>query len=242
VDAWLERCAVAPEDRAYLREIGIERLSVYRRLIRGTLRGTLQQILPRVVARLGNVFDEYFDRYLAERGPTSRYLRDLPPDFLDFCREHWNEDARVPDYMSDLGHHEAVQLAIAAEPARPPDHEPGELALDRGVEFIRAATLVHYRHALHLLSESIADRTEPVRKDTWLFVYRSPDHQVRYLELTPLAAGILERLLNESQTLQHAITAACTARNVAMSQSVIEGTATVLADLAERGALLGAQN
>jgi len=62
---------------------------------------------------------------------------------------------------------------------------------------------------------------------------------VRYLALTPLAADIVEGLL-AGKTLREAVLTATERRGLAPSANVLEGTATVLADLAERGALLGA--
>jgi hypothetical protein len=62
---------------------------------------------------------------------------------------------------------------------------------------------------------------------------------VRYLELSALAAAILERLHAGRQTLRQAVTSACAAEGVAPDETVLSGAARVLADLAERGALLG---
>ncbi len=89
--------------------------------------------------------------------------------------------------------------------ARPIGDEPGELSLDAPVAFVEAVRLMRYDYALHELSEDVADRTEPTRRPTALFVYRNPEHEVRYLELTPLARAIIERLL-DGQALGAAIT------------------------------------
>ena len=62
---------------------------------------------------------------------------------------------------------------------------------------------------------------------------------MRYLELTPLAAGILGELF-AGASLRDAIERACRQRGIALDDSVIAGSARVLADLADRGALLGA--
>jgi hypothetical protein len=62
---------------------------------------------------------------------------------------------------------------------------------------------------------------------------------VRYLELTPFAAGLLERLL-EGQTLREAVEATAAAHGSLLEPSLLEATARLLADLAERGVLLGA--
>jgi hypothetical protein len=192
-----------------------------------------------VVARLGDVFDEYFDRFLAERGPRTHYLRDVTRELLDFCEPLWTDDARVPAYMMDLARHENVQIEVGAMQTRPQGTEPGELDLERPVRFVEATRLMRYGFAVHRLTESLDDRSGPAEEPTALLVYRNPEHEVRYLELTPLAAAILTRLLR-GEPLGGAVTGACRDGGATLDASVLEGTARLLADLGERGALLGA--
>jgi hypothetical protein len=73
-----------------------------------------------------------------------------------------------------------------------------------------------------------------------LFVYRSPKNEVRYLELTALAARILEALL-AGETLRDSLARAGRELDVPLDEAVLEGTARLLSDLAERGAVLGAK-
>jgi len=237
--AWLTRHRVSPVDTEHLIRQGPRRLLTYRRLVRGTLREAIELTLPRVVARLGPVFDEYFARFLAERAPRTHYLRDVTPEFLEFCAPDWACDARVAPYLLELADHEALQLEIAAMQARPKGHVADELELDAGVVFVDACRIVHYFHAIHELSESTEARETPRSESTWLFVYRNPDHEVRTLKLTPLAAAILSRLLELQETLRKAVLNACAEHEVPVTQDVLSGTATLLADLSERGALLG---
>jgi|SRR6187399_127730 len=238
-NAWLDRQGLTDSDAEYLRRQGLGRLLTYRRLVRGNLREALVQSLPRVVARLGPTFDEYFDRFLRERGPRTHYLRDITPEFLEFCVPFWATDTRVSPYLIELADHEALELSIASMRARPTHHVPDELSLDAGVEFIDACRIVQYEHAIQELSEDESDHTPPRRESTRLLVYRSPEHQVRYLKLTPLAAAILARLRDLEETLERAIVVACADQRTRLDEEVLNGTATLLADLADRGVLLG---
>ncbi|MFO0570545.1 MAG: DUF2063 domain-containing protein [Polyangiaceae bacterium] len=239
VEAWLARAEVEADDRKAILDDGVERLLVYRALVRGTLREALECAIPRTMARLGPVFDEYFDRFLRERGPESRYLRLVTREYLDFVEPSWKSDARVPSYMKDLAEHEAVQIEIASRSARPDEQESAELDLDRPVAFIEAARLMRYGHAVHLLPDDTLDRTPPEAGPTALFVYRNPEHEVRYLELSPLAADILERLL-AGHALGAALRGASGRTEGPLDPDVLSGTTQLLFDLAERGALLGA--
>lgn len=238
-EPWLERQGLDPSDAQYLSRQGFDRLLTYRRLVRGNLREALELCMPRVVARLGGTFDEYFARFLRERGPRTHYLRDVTPEFLEFCVPLWATDERVPAYVIELADHEALQVTIGSLQARPSGHVSEELDLEAGVEFIDACRIVHYEHAVHELSDDAADHTPPPGESTRLLVYRSPEHEVRYLKLTALAATILLRLMELKETLKQAIVVACAECRTPLGEEVLTATATLLADLADRGVLLG---
>jgi hypothetical protein len=228
---------VAAEDAAALSE-SFERLVVYRELTRGNVREALQLSIPRSIARLGPLFDEYFDRFLAERAPRTHYLRDVTPELLTFAAPLWQSDARVPDYLYELAWHESLHIEVSALPSLPRGHVPAPLSLEQGVELSAALRLVQYRHAVHELPADEACRTPPQERAVSLLVYRSPEHEVRYLELTQLARGIVERLL-AGDSLGGAVQAAAAAEGSALSEAVLAGAAKLLADLAERGVVRG---
>jgi hypothetical protein len=91
---------------------------------------------------------------------------------------------------------------------------------------------------VHELPEDETSRAAPAERAVSLLVYRSPEHEVRYLELTPLAAGIVERLLS-GDTLAAAVQGAASAEGSALTEAVLAGAAKLLADLAERGVVRG---
>jgi len=238
IAAWLARHGVAePDARAMTRDF--PRLLVYRRLVRGTLRGALRATIPRTLARLGEHFEQYFAEFLRVSPPITRYLRDLTPQFLHFAFERWSSDSNVPPYLGDLARHEALQVEVASLLALPKGHVPAELALDAGVEFIDAVRLEHYEWAVHLLPEDEFSRELPTRGPVSLLVYRSPEHEVRYLELTPFARALLSALLTERLSLHAALLGAAESVGTALDDELLTRAAKLLADLAERGALLG---
>lgn len=278
-----EAAGLPAADRAFLADQGPQRLLVYRKLMRNTLREALRVAIPRTLARLDDRFEEFFVAFCAERGTTSHYLRDVTGEYLDFCEPRWRNDARIPDFLVELGRLEAVQIEIAAAPGRqrllsdaeakaqhtaaqataaqgtaaqgtaaqdtaaqdtaaqhaaPAERASDELELDRGVVFSSATRLLCFEHRVHELPESEDDRSEPLRSTTHLFVYRSAEHEVRYLELSPLASSVIERLL-AGATLRVALIGACTDAGVPLDEVTLGGAAQVLAELGARGVLLG---
>jgi hypothetical protein len=235
---WLEAHGIPREDAEVMLAAGVERLLLYRKLVRHTLEETLELAIPRAMARLGPLFEEYFNRFLADAGPRSHYLRDVTAEFLDFAEPLWKRDDRVSPYIAELARHEALRIEIGSMPSPRRVENDAPLELESGVEFSEATRLVRYRHAVHELSDDPTDRQTPRFRETRLFVYRSPEHEVRYLELTSLAAAIVERLL-AGRALGDAIQAACAEEASGLDPGVLDGAARLLADLAERGALVG---
>jgi hypothetical protein len=170
---------------------------------------------------------------------VSHVLRDVTPCFLQFALTRWASAEDVPAYLADLARHEALQVEVASQLALPKGHVPAELSLDHGVEFIAAVRLVRYAWAVHCLSESEENRDAPEARPVALFVYRSPEHDVRYLELGPFAAALLMGLLSEHLSLAAALQSAAESVSSPLDDEILTRAARLLADLAERGALLG---
>jgi hypothetical protein len=111
----------------------------------------------------------------------------------------------------------------------------GEVTLDRPLAFHPSMHLAPYAWAVHELSEAIDARDAPTRRDVALLAYRDAHHDVRWLELTPLAAAIVERLVG-SAPLGEAVAGACAALSARFEPDEV---AALLADLAARGVCLG---
>jgi hypothetical protein len=237
--SFLEARGVAAEDvEAIL--AAPRRLGVYRSLVRNGLAGVVVRMLPRTRARLdaacGGRFEADLARFLHEAGPRTHYLRDVPGEFFAWARTRWAEDARVPPYLTDLAAHELASFEVAASESReaPP---PAEVAPDRALAFHDSARLLHYEWAVHDLPSEETATEPPARRQVFLVAYRDEGHAVRWLELSPLAAALVGRLL-AGETLERSIACACEDHRTAPA-AVTADVAQLLADLASRGVLLG---
>jgi hypothetical protein len=238
IDAWLARHEVAADDAQALRR-DFPRLLVYRRLVRKNLRDALLSSIPRTIARLGARFERDFDDFLRLSPPVTRFLKDLTPSFLEFALPRWAADETVAEYLSDLARHEALQIEVATLLTRPKRNVPAELGLEDPVEFIDATRLVHYEFAVHRLPEDEQSRILPERAAVALLVYRSPEHEVRYLELGVFAAELLSGLHTRRLGLRAALMEAAAKLALRLDDELLAGSARLLADLAEREVLLG---
>jgi hypothetical protein len=239
---FLERHAIPSEDAEAILA-SPRRLGLYRRLVRYNLIHVIGQMLERTRARLEarvpGGFEAAIGGFLAERGPRTCHLRDVPSEFLAWAAPAWRRDPRLPPWLADYAELELVDftLAVAPRPLPPPPLE--EVTAERALVFAEPRTLVHLGWAVHLVPVDDV-MAEPEERAVDLLAYRDAEHAARYLDLSPLAASILERLMGGSP-LAAAMVDACAARGEALDNAVLAGAARLLADLGERGVLLGAR-
>jgi uncharacterized protein len=233
---FLEAHGVAREDVEAVLQAP-RRLAVYRSLVRNGLCAVVARILPRTRARMnaacGGRFDADLARFLEERGPRTRYLRDVPEELVTWAAPRWTADPRVPSYLRDLAVYELTCFAVAScETVDPP---ACEIAASRPLVFVESTRLLRADWAVHELGSEMTSTEEPVRRSVRLLAYRDAQHAVRWLELTPMAAAIVERLA-AGESLAVAVASACEAAGTSVDRTDV---ARLLTDLADRGIILG---
>jgi hypothetical protein len=220
------------------------RLGLYRKLVRHNVIGVIDDMLGRTRARLDAVVPGMFDRsiaeFLDEVGPKTPHMRDVPAEFLAHAAPRWRADERLPRWIADYAELELVDFTIGVAPRPAPPPPLAEVSADRPLVFGDPHTFVRLAWAVHELPEGDV-RAVPQERPVTILVYRDAEHCTRFLELTPLAAAILDRLF-AGDALGPAMVAACNAENHPLNDEVLAGAARLLADLGERGVLLGAKS
>lgn len=222
-----------------------KRVAIYRRLLRHNVFGVIETMLAktkeRLDARAPGEMDRAVDAFLDEVGPRTPHLRDVPSEFLAFAAPRWRAAAQrrasgIPPWIADHAELELLDFTISVAP-RPLSPPPlAEVTADRALVFAEPKALIFLGWAINAMDdESLL--AEPEERPVAILVYRDPEHRSRFLELTPLAAAILERLF-AGETLGQAMTSA----RAALDPETLAGTARLLADLGERGVLLGARD
>ncbi len=237
---FLERHGVEAQDvEAIL--AGPPRLAVYRSLIRNGLGSVVLRMLPRTREHLEATcpgrFEADLRAFAAERGPRTPYLRDVPSELVAWATPRWQSDPTVPAYLADLAAHELAHFAVAAAAAAISGSHAVELRLERPLLFAGSMRILRHAWAVHELPAEGA--LAPAARDVTLLAYRDEAHAVHWLELTPLAGEVVATLAS-GIPLGPAIERACAARGVAPA-AVLPDIARLLADLGERGVLLGAR-
>jgi len=210
------------------------RVAIYRRLVRNTLSDVVEKIIPRTRAKMGAPFDDAFARFLAERGPRTHHLRDVPRELVEWASPRWKDDARVAPWLVDLARHELAWFGAASAPDVESAPTATDIALDQALLVSSLARVERYAYAVH---EDFFDEG-PTRRDVAVLYFRDERHDVITMEIDALSAELLARA---DLPLKDAIAGACDAIGVAMNDDVLARVARFLADLGARGVLLGAQ-
>jgi hypothetical protein len=237
VRGFFARHGVPAEVAATLPAVAAERLAVYRAMVHGRLRDAVADFLPKTAARVGRPrLRREIAQFIAEAAPQAPYFWQVTGEFLNWAQPRWTEDTSLPDYLVELALHEWSDAEVGNDPAGGEAASGEPLALDRPVQFDGTVRLRRYRFAVHRATETEAPAPEP----TALLLYRDrQEHLVRVLELTPRAAAVTQRL-QAGEPLQAALMGACAELELALDDEFLGAMASYFADLAERGALLGA--
>jgi hypothetical protein len=217
-----------------------QRMRVYRRMARHRLSDVIASCFPRVAGALGDL-DPLLERWFDESPPRSPYLRDVAAEFLA-----WLPRDCAPKWVLELARHEQAMLEIehtheeeGAEDVR----EIGELDFNRPAVLTPAHKIIHAQYGVHLLPEDgVTPETKIEEGPYALCLYRDPaSHEVRVLELSPIAAAILEEVGKGDATVVDAVRRASARAGFAIDEALVSGFAELVADLAERGIWLGAK-
>lgn len=227
-----------PDDELVAAELPPSRIAIYRRLVRNNVFGVIETMLAktkeRLDARRPGAMDRAVAAFLDEVGPRTPHLRDVPSEFLAFAAPRWRADEGLPRWIADHAELELFDFTIGVAPRPAPPPPLADVTADRALVFAEPKALLRLGWAVNAMDDETL--SEPEERPVTILVYRDPEHRSRFLELTPLAADILERLF-AGETLGEAMTHACPV----LDQETLTGTAQLLADLGERGVLLGAR-
>jgi len=232
------------DDRRHLAAQDQRRLAIYRKLVQGQLQDALRGQIPLSVARMGDESCATTIRdFCAEQQPRTPIFREVAYEVARWASERWQRDPQLPPYLADLARYELLVLDVHCAQRLfqpdPPRREPERsLQADLGVVFDGSVRLGRFDWAVHPLADDIACRDEPAAQQVHLMAHRDCDNEFVQLDLTPLAFGLVGHLL-DGAPLAAALRAVCDHQDQPLDRPLVDATAKMLEDLAQRGVLLG---
>ncbi len=177
---------------------GIEerRMAVYSQLFFNNLRNLLGGTFP-VLKQLHS--DEkwraFIRQFMQKHRAETPYFLQLPQEFLEFLQTEYQPDENDYPFLIELAHYEYIELAlsVAADVDDLTDINPdGDLLTEAPVKSV-LTWIYPYSYPVHRISSSFLPK-EPAEQPIYLAVYRRSDDKVRFLELNPVTAGLLNAI------------------------------------------------
>lgn len=185
-----------PENVAAPTGIEDRRMAVYRELFFNNIRNLLSGTFP-VLRKLHSdeQWHNFIRQFMQKHRAQTPYFLQLPEEFLAFLQDEYEAAADDFPFLAELAHYEYIELALSIstdfDDLSNIDPEGDLLS---GVPVKSVLTWVYaYSYPVHRISNDFQPE-EPAEQAVFLAVYRRDDDKVRFLELNPVSAGLLDAI------------------------------------------------
>lgn len=180
------------------------RMAIYRELIFSNINGFLSNGFP--VLKSIYAEDDWLAmmrEFLQKHRSQSPLFQDIGREFLSYL-EHDRDDPDDPPFLDALAHYEWVELALSVleSPFEIRAVSPQTDVMQLKLHTSPLAWPLAYDYPVHQIGPQYQP-TEPLPVPAFLLVYRDEDDDVKFIELNPVSARLID-LLNEGQNGEQA--------------------------------------
>lgn len=163
--------------------VAAERMAVYERLFFNTIEGFISGAFP-VLRRLSEAsrWNRWVRAFIAEYQALTPYFLGVSQEFIAWLQQGYVAEPGDPPFILELAHYEWVELALDISEAELP--EQGWSAL---------AWPLAYQWPVQRIGQDYQPSEAPAEA-TCLLVWRDPQDQVRFMQLSPFAYQLAVRL------------------------------------------------
>lgn len=227
-----------PEHQPAPSDIENRRMTIYRDLFFNNINGTLKNAFPVIHSLISETEWEVMvrDFMIKHRCKTPLFV-EIAREFIAYLEDERQSESDPP-FLLELAHYEWVELALSiAEPdftSTPLAEQENCLAL----RFTQSplAWLLVYQYPVHQISHDNQPQL-PADTPVCLLVYRNHEEEIKFIELNPVSARLLE-LLAHGKTGYDAVNELAMAMQHSVPQVVAQGATGMIRDWTERGILL----
>ena len=226
---------------------GIEdrRMAVYRNLFFNNLRNLLGGMFP-VIRKIvsDDKWSQLIRLFMQRHRADTPYFLQLPREFLDFMQHEYElQDDDFP-FLLELAHYEYAEIALSiSEEVSDVEGVDPDADLLANVPVKSALTRVFaYSYPVHRIAPEFLPR-EPAEQPVFIALYRGSDDKVRFLELNPVTAGLLEAIEhNESlQTGEQLLRSLAQQIDYPDADALVKHGVDILEQMREMEILIGAR-
>ena len=231
------------DPRANPRPAGVDarRMKIYNELLYHNLEGFLLACFPVLRSLLSDrKWNKLVREFFAEHRCHTPFFRQIPDEFVHYVQNERGVREGDPPYLSELAHYEWIELALSVsnKEIEPKFINPiGDFATGRPA-LNPVLALLKYAYPVQRIGPAYKPRSVPPQP-TYLLVFRDAAFNVRFVELNPVSARLLDLLQNGTLSAENALKKIALELKHGNPQVVIQGGLEILRDLNAQGAVLG---
>ncbi|MDP1773778.1 MAG: putative DNA-binding domain-containing protein [Methylobacter sp.] len=190
-----------PENNPPPADVKPQRMAMYRELFFNNIDSFLSANFPVLRALLDDrQWFELGQDFFVKHASRTPHFSQIPEEFLDYLQNERDSSGDFP-FMLELVHYEWVEMAlsIAKEtvPANPPNLDNLQ---NQHIRLSPLAWPLAYQYPVQKISPDFLPEAVP-ELATFLIVYRNPDDEVNFIEITPITYRLLEIIQEHEEVL-----------------------------------------
>ena len=226
-----------------------EESRIYAELYYSTVESCLHMCFPICSELLGEEsWQQLMQCFIKEHRCQSPLYREIPNEFISYLLT--NKPVMIlPEFINDLTHYEWMELILeTAEENSTPTLFPQKITLLKSVPILNPVLhIVQYRYPVQDITASDTlwknwrMRTEPyVQTSTILAGFRDSQEQVKFVELNPVTARLIEILKNNTRNQEHVLLQLSDEIQYSDPKQFLEFGRDMLKQLSEQHIIIGA--
>jgi hypothetical protein len=228
-----------PAEKPKPAKVPARRMRVYTQIVFNNLESSVSACFPICRKILGvRAWKRLVRAFFMQHQCSSPLFRKIPEEFLQFLKAVQH----VPPYLYSLAHYEWVELAVSVDDAEVDagQVDPAGELLDSEPVFAPAMALLSYDYPVHQIS-SRNQSTAPLAQPVHLLVYRNVEDEVRFVELNPVTAQLLNILQSGTFTCRQALEQVAVELKHPDPEAIVRFGLGILEDLRQQGVILGSK-
>jgi hypothetical protein len=231
--------------------VSAKQIGIYAELLRNKIEDSLLSCFPITRELLGKRhWNHLIRRFIAQHRCESPLFRQIPDEFVAFL-ENERSDASDPPFLTELAHYEWMGLVLSvASEEMPVAGIPIDGDWTEGsVVFAPTLQLLRYAFPVHRISAGLTGRRkwrswrkqppDHLTEQTFLLGFRDRLDEVRFLEVNPATARLIELLADQDLSGRQALMRLARELDAPDPQAIATFGIDVLNRLKDQGAILG---
>jgi hypothetical protein len=190
-----------PENNPLPVDVKPQRMAMYRELFFNNIDSFLSANFPVLRTLLNDrQWFELGQDFFAKHASQSPHFSEIPEEFLDYLQNERDGSEDFP-FLLELAHYEWVEMALSiAKEAVPASQQNLDNLLDQHIRLSPLAWPLAYQYPVQKISPDFLPETAP-ELATFLVVYRNPEDEVNFIEITPITYRLLQIIQEREQVL-----------------------------------------